>query len=401
MKTVLDDRRWVSRYPHLGTGPVSAEPSISPAFFELEREKVFRTSWINVGSVADMPQPGDYFVREVAVLHASILLVHGKDGVIRGFHNVCSHRGNKVVWERKGRMRGNFVCNLHCWSYGADGELKSVPDEVNFHDFDKRQHGLKPVRTEVFCGFVFCNLSQAEGGSLREYLGGLADVLEGAEFGQFTRTRSYEFDDHANWKIALDAQNEIYHIPFQHRIVMGALPMMNEKGLARIMDVEFFGPHSRYSVEMNPKYVGTPLANAMMEIQCASESRHRLPMHGPLVDSYIVFPNFELIVSRGPTYDTYMTYNFWPLAVDRTIWECHLYYPAARNAAELLAEELNSTRIRAVLDEDAAAHEAVHAGLKSRAKTHLMLQDEEIQIRHFHHIIEARVAGAAGGAHAR
>ncbi|NNL86476.1 MAG: Rieske 2Fe-2S domain-containing protein, partial [Myxococcales bacterium] len=97
MKTVIADKRWTKKYPHVGTGPVSTEPCISPEFFELERERVFKRCWLNVGRVGDIPNPGDYFVQDVAVCNTSIVVVRGRDGEVRAFHNVCSHRGNKVV----------------------------------------------------------------------------------------------------------------------------------------------------------------------------------------------------------------------------------------------------------------------------------------------------------------
>jgi hypothetical protein len=82
---------------------------------------------------------------------------------------------------------------------------------------------------------------------------------------------------------------------------------------------------------------------------------------------------------------------FWPLAVDRTLWEARTYLPPPANAAERLVQEFICTRLRIVLDEDAAGHETVHAGLANRAKKNLLFQDEEIQLRHFHKNVEDHV----------
>ena len=71
MKTIIADRRWAKKYPELGTGPISAGSSVSADYFELERERIFRRSWLNVGTVWEIPGPGDYFVRELAVCNAS------------------------------------------------------------------------------------------------------------------------------------------------------------------------------------------------------------------------------------------------------------------------------------------------------------------------------------------
>ena len=101
MNTPMADKRWAKRYPELGTAPIPAEPCVSPAYFERERESVFRRTWLNVGRADEIPNAGDYVVRNLAVCNASLLIVRGKDGVVRAFHNVCSHRGNKLVWDEK------------------------------------------------------------------------------------------------------------------------------------------------------------------------------------------------------------------------------------------------------------------------------------------------------------
>ena len=67
MQPATENRRWSKEYPELGTGPVPAESYISPEYFELERERIFRRTWLNVGRVEDIPNAGDYFVRELAV----------------------------------------------------------------------------------------------------------------------------------------------------------------------------------------------------------------------------------------------------------------------------------------------------------------------------------------------
>ena len=123
MRTEIADKRWAKKYPHLGTAPVPAEPCISPEYFELERDRVFRKAWLNVGRVEDIPKPGDYVVRNLDACKASILLIRGKDGVIRGFHNVCSHRGNKVVWTERGSCPGALSCGFHSWTFNTRGEL--------------------------------------------------------------------------------------------------------------------------------------------------------------------------------------------------------------------------------------------------------------------------------------
>jgi len=394
MTIEADNKRWSAKYPELGTGPVSAEPCISPEYFELEREHIFRRSWLNVGNVCEVPELGDYIVRDIEVVSASILIMRGRDGVVRGFHNVCSHRGNTMAWDASGNCRGYLTCNFHSWGYDSLGQLRVVPDEDNFHNFDKSQHGLTPVATEVWNGFIFVNLDSKPHQTLGDYLEGVTGNLTGGDFDKLTLVRSYKIDEKANWKIGLDAQNEVYHLPFQHKYIMPDVFAANSAGYTRVKDVTLFKRHSVYSCDMNHEHKPSPMETLIGQID-PGRTRCRLPTKSEF-DFYVLFPNFVIIIFRGISNDSCVTYNFWPLAVDHTIWEIRFYSPPATDAAERLINEFGQTRTRLVFEEDAVAHETVHTGLKSRAKRHLIFQDEEIQLRHFHKVVEEHVAQAKG-----
>jgi phenylpropionate dioxygenase-like ring-hydroxylating dioxygenase large terminal subunit len=118
------ERKWHDLYPDLGTGPVPIEPYISRAYFEREKALIFRKVWLNVGRVEQIPKPGDYLVKELAVCNTSVLIVRGKDGVVRAFHNMCTHRGNKLAPEASGNCAGLFTCKFHGWAFGLDGSLR-------------------------------------------------------------------------------------------------------------------------------------------------------------------------------------------------------------------------------------------------------------------------------------
>ena len=89
---------WTAHYPQLGTDPVSYEDSISPELYELEREAIFKRAWLQVGRVEQIPRSGRFFTKEIPAANTSIIVVRdGED--VRAFHNVCRHRGNKLVWQ--------------------------------------------------------------------------------------------------------------------------------------------------------------------------------------------------------------------------------------------------------------------------------------------------------------
>ena len=105
----LRHNKWHDRYPELGTGPIPIEPYVSREYFEQERERIFRKVWLNIGRVEQIPQSGRLFCQRSRMCNTSILVVHGKDGAIRAFHNMCSHRGNQLVWNKQGDLSNVYL----------------------------------------------------------------------------------------------------------------------------------------------------------------------------------------------------------------------------------------------------------------------------------------------------
>src|SRR5262245_36103400 len=212
---------WTEHYPELGTAPVSYEDSISPGFYELEREAVFKRAWLNVGRVDLLPRNGSYFTKEIQVARTSIIVVRDMNGTVRAFHNICRHRGNKLVWqdfpreETSGTCR-QFACKYHGWRYDLAGALTFVQQENEFFHLDKKQYGLVPVHCEVWEGFIFVNLSRQPEQSLRDFLGPMILSLEGYPFEKLSERWYYRSEVKANWKIYMDAFQEFYHAPVLH-----------------------------------------------------------------------------------------------------------------------------------------------------------------------------------------
>lgn len=140
-KLATGQGKFTPRYPELGTGPVSYDDAVSEEFFLAEREAVFKRSWLKVGRVDQLPRIGSFFTRELVGL-GSIVIVKQADGTVKALHNVCAHRGNKVVWqehpaeETKGSCKA-FTCKYHGWRYGLDGKVDHVTNEEQFFDLDK------------------------------------------------------------------------------------------------------------------------------------------------------------------------------------------------------------------------------------------------------------------------
>lgn len=379
-------RRWTDAYPELGMGPISTDRFISPEYFARERERVFRKTWVNIGSCHDFTGTNSFFVRDIAVLGVSLLVVQDTDGNVQAYHNVCSHRGNKLIWERNGACPKLFACRFHGWGYRAtDGALTDIPDSSQFYFPDAGQLGLVPVRTGVWNGFIFVNLDPESTVSLREHLGPLAERLDNFPFGKLTLQYRYDVPEKANWKVALDAQNEIYHVPMLaplHRFLAGGAFHTNDDGYTRLHDFQRLGPHSVYTSASDDDFEDTPSGR----VNSAAHPEYgqlQLPLDVPFA-FHVVFPNMVLAFFNNSMF----TYNVWPVAENQTVWEIRLHYLEPANLAERVINDQAKCRFRDLLCEDQAGHEALQAGLTSRARDEFVLGEQEVQIRAFHNTLD-------------
>ena len=392
-----NDLKWAAKYPDLGTGPIPVEPCVSPEFYEQERQKVFLKSWLKVGRVEEIAKAGDYKVKKLAFAKTSVILMRGKDGQIRGFHNTCSHRGNKVVVETGeetfGRNKAAVVtCRFHGWVYNAHGSIVQVPEENKFSaDFDKAKNGLTPVHTDVWEGFIFVNLDPSEQVvPLAEFLGGIGTHLAGFPYGELSQCFSYHTYLDCNWKVAHDAFAEAYHVATIHA---GSFPNVFSSGL---QNVELFGPHRTTAICLSLNAEPTPVAKIANALATGSLVAQRgASMLPPTVnpdrrDDFsfelsVLFPNLLLHVSEG----IWFTHQFWPIAHNKTLWEGKYYVrPAKTNSQRWALEHAQCLQRNAWL-EDTATMEDTQTALESGAKQVMYLQDDEILIRHGYHALEA------------
>ena len=397
-RRATEPTRWTASVPELGTDPIPVESYVSPAYFERERETIFRRCWLNVGRVDQIPGAGDYFVHDLPVCDTSLLIVRGKDDVIRAFHNVCQHRGNHVVWRSRGHCRSAFACRFHGWAYDTEGRLVNVPDEPNFFGLDKGRRGLNAVATDVWRGFIFVNLTDPPPQTLIDYLGDAGTALAGYPFEEMPVYYPYRPEIQVSWKVLVDAQQEGYHVPVLHRLSLAPSVAQLGGGVYRSHSFTTHGPHGRISTPANPGFAPNPTAALSAKFgpgsldafagSSAAATTEADVLFGAF-DLYVIFPNFFI----GLLYGTYFTYNIWPLAADRTLWDIRMYYPRPRNAGDVFANEYGRIALRDTLIEDASVHQHVQAGLESGALEALMLQDEEVMCRLHHAIVSDYVEG--------
>jgi len=124
------------------------------AVYRADLERIWQAGWLFAGHGCEIPNAGDYFTLEVG--GDSIAIVRGADGLIRGFHNVCRHRGSLICTEGDGHAN-KLVCPYHQWTYGLDGKLLACRGMGD--DFDKSQFSLKQVAVQEFEGLIYFSLA--------------------------------------------------------------------------------------------------------------------------------------------------------------------------------------------------------------------------------------------------
>jgi phenylpropionate dioxygenase-like ring-hydroxylating dioxygenase large terminal subunit len=393
MATTVSAPRWASRYPELGTEPLPIEPFISREYYELEKERLFRRVWLNVGTLRDIPNPGDYLVKEIKVCDASVLVTHGKHGQIRAFYNVCTHRGNKLVWDERGSTKKYISCCFHGWTFDLEGQLVSVTDEAGFAGLDKSCRNLTPLAVDVWKGFIFVNFDPEPSETLLEYLGPLAEEFENRPVEELEPLWRYEVSEDANWKVAMDAQNEMYHLNILGPVHAwaSALYTSSEEGHPRTTTFERYGDrHTLWGTGLNPDFQAQGLLATFSEK--VPPPKIQMPTRGGFFDYFVVFPNMVIALLA----DQMVVYNFLPEAYNRVTWQIWQYGIKPDTAAQLLYQHFWKAKIRDIVSEDIASHETVHSGLASRALRNIVVQDEEIQIRAFHDTVRSYVGPADG-----
>jgi len=187
----------------------------SEELFELEKDVLFRRHWQIAGHVSNVPNPGDYFCLDLIGERA--LIVRGKDGKVRAFHNVCRHRGSRVVADDAGTCGSALVCPFHGWSFNLDGTFRSAPFPRSLPKLDPVAHGLKPLQLEIWHGFIFVRFVESDQPSVAEMMARHeAEIAPYRLEDQVPSGRVWVETIDVNWKAVRDVDNEGYHVPMAH-----------------------------------------------------------------------------------------------------------------------------------------------------------------------------------------
>lgn len=359
--------------------------------FALERDEILGRTWTAVAYGSELPGPG--FALPINLMDAPLIAVRNKAGEIRVFHNVCSHRGMKLVGEAT-QLRTVIRCPYHSWSYDFDGQLLSTPfiGGVDKHDcdgFEKSGHGLKPVRFAVWMDIIFINLS-GDAEPFDEFIAPLESRWAGylgphdwQHIGPAATGSNLELEVGCNWKLAVENYCEAYHLPWVHPSLNSYSPLdkhfnITDGDTMSGQGTRVYEPASVAGIEL-PTIKSWP----------TNKSRHA---------EYIsLYPNILL----GLQADHLFAVIVLPRRVDQSLEKLQISFvgEAQHNDtyASCRAAVLNSWET--VFREDVFAVEGMQAGRASPGFDGGVLTPiQDIPTRHFHSWVARRYADHMSGA---
>jgi phenylpropionate dioxygenase-like ring-hydroxylating dioxygenase large terminal subunit len=287
-----------------------------PAIYRQELRDIFSKMWLCVGREEDVPNPGDFLTRTVG--QESVLVVRDAGGAINAFHNVCRHRGSRLVSEPFGSGLKHLLCPYHAWTYGLDGALRVAPHMEDARNFDKGEYGLNRVRLERWDGFVFINFSN-DGPGLMDFLGEMGTKFSRFGMGGLRRGKRVDYTVDTNWKMLCENYSECYHCTLIHpelnkvsHYMSGEIDLINQATVGGWMELrkDEYQTMSLSGRSNRPPFPGLP-----------SEDLRR-------IHYYIVYPN--LLLSLHPDY--VMTHVIWPQDAGRCDIVCEFLFDAKETA---------------------------------------------------------------------
>ncbi len=272
-KITVEQLTAIDRPIELATGMPNAAYT-DRDFFWFEREHVLGAAWAALAFTEDYKENGT--VSPIEFMGLPLILAKNQHGDVKVFHNVCSHRGRKLVNEQK-KTNGMMVCPYHCWTYDLNGRLCATPHigGVGRHQaegFCPQKHGLKEVRSHIWLGVLFINLS-GDAAAFEDYAKPLTDRYQGfigdGGFAAITPAETngrVTFSIGCNWKLAMENFCEAYHLPWIHPSLNQYSPL--EKHHPLFLNDDFAGQRSTCfdpsisTCESLPRFVDWPEAQA-------------------------------------------------------------------------------------------------------------------------------------------
>jgi phenylpropionate dioxygenase-like ring-hydroxylating dioxygenase large terminal subunit len=377
----IDQLRELMEYEVSRTEPPRAFPALpdipggrytDPRFFELEKQHIWRKSWLLAAHIDDVPEPGCFRLWENA--GQPVIIVHADGGRINAFYNTCRHRGAPVVTESSGK-RSRLTCRYHGWSYSHDGDLLAIRDPEDFRGLDFSCRGLTKIRCERFGNLIFVNFDD-QAPTLLDWLGPIADEWQEFQFDRCRLAGRHSFDLNCNWKIAMEANTEVYHVRSIHPKTLA--PMLDDR---RNVNTLYPNGHGRM---VAPSREGTErlsmAANAAGDapiIETVGE------IGRTCTQSYGLFPNWVSPLSHR----VLPPLLFWPNGIDRCRLETWTMVPEWGDGPKPVLRDMwtneDGSELTAVLLEDTEFGAWIQKSVESYGFKGVPLSYQEARIYHW------------------
>jgi phenylpropionate dioxygenase-like ring-hydroxylating dioxygenase large terminal subunit len=343
----------------------------SEEMLSLEKEVLFRSHWQVVCHVNDVPNSGDFVTLDFVGERA--LILRGLDGDVRAFHNLCRHRGSRVVADASGTCRSAIICPFHGWAYNLDGTLRGAAQPASFPKLDPVNMGLKTLEMDIWNGFVFVRFKPGPQPSVSELMARFAPELSQYSIADMVPDGNgfYNTEIEANWKCVRDVDNEGYHVPMAH------------PGLADLFGQNYYdepfsnGSSRSFSTfrDSNAQLWSVRNYKAIMDAPKTLDEDHKQAW------LYVgMFPN--LVFSFYP--DSINFYHEFPLANGKTVQRGAVYRYKDEDRRMRLARYLSMRIDRLTSKEDEQLIEWTWEAAFSSGYDGVMLSDLEYGVKTYH-----------------
>ncbi len=347
----------------------------STALLELEKEHVFRNHWQIVCHVSDVPEAGDYLTMDVVGERA--LVVRDKDGDVRAFHNICRHRGSRVVADDHGNCKNALVCPFHGWVYNLDGTLRGAARPRSFPELDKSEFGLTPLETEIWNGLIFIRFRKGPQPSVAELMAPVAEELAHYKFADMVPSYGiWSQTTPVNWKSVRDVDNEGYHVAMAH-------PALQDLYGSTYYDEPFVNGVSRSFATYNP-HAGRRWS-VRNYVKLAPEATHLPEKLRKAWVYYGMFPN--MVISVMP--ESVQFYQEFPLSTGETLLRGAIYKHRDESREQAAARYLSYRIDRETMSEDVQLSVWSNESMLSEAFEGFYLSDLEYGVRTHHDHLRA------------
>jgi glycine betaine catabolism A len=220
---------------------------LDEGLFNLDLDLIFGRHWVHVGVEADVPGPGDYVMIEFG--RYSLIIVRGADMRIRAFHNVCRHRGARILHEPKGKVQ-RIVCRYHSWAYDLTGPL--IFAEHISPEADRSCIGLKPVHVRTLAGLMFVCMADSPPDDFDDMQRAVEPYLAPHNLGNCKVVHQIDMVEDGNWKVVMENNRECYHCSGHPELLRTFFQFFaHAESDVRPRQMEYYQRYCRISGEMH------------------------------------------------------------------------------------------------------------------------------------------------------